>query len=181
MRIGIIPWAQFGNANATFTWGWAFGGSFYDPKTEKITADNPGVVKAMEWMTGYAKKFDVKRVNAFSQGFGSRDQNPFYIGQVAMQCLHISQLDDIKQYAPSLDYGLTFLPAPAGGETAFVLGGRLVSGDSEGLEASERGVGVPALVLPRPQGDAGGRAAAVAAAGVSEVAVYRGSEKQAGL
>ena len=67
MRIGIIPWVQAGNANATFTWGWAFGGSFYDPKTQKVTADNPGVVKAMEWMTSYAKKFDVTRVNAFSQ------------------------------------------------------------------------------------------------------------------
>ncbi len=116
VRIGIIPWAQFGNANSTFTWGWAFGGSFFDPKTQKVTADNAGVVKAMEWITSYAKKFDVKKVNAFSQGFGSCDQNPFYIGQIAMCCLHISQLDDIKTYAPNLDYGLTFIPAPAGGE-----------------------------------------------------------------
>jgi len=116
VRIGIIPWLQFGNANAMFTWGWAYRGSFYDPKTQKVTANDPNAVKALEWMVSYAKKFDVTRINGFAAGFGSRDQNPFYTGQIAMQCLHISQLDDIKQYAPDLDYGLTFLPAPAGGE-----------------------------------------------------------------
>lgn len=116
VRIGIIPWSQFGNANSIYTWGWAFGGEFYDPASRKITADDPKVVKALEWMTSYAKKYDVSMINGFRQGFGSRDQNPFYIGKVAMQCLHISQLDDIAQYAPDLDYGLTYIPAPPDGE-----------------------------------------------------------------
>jgi multiple sugar transport system substrate-binding protein len=116
IRIGIIPWAQFGNANATFTWGWAFGGGFYDPVAHKITANDPKVVKAMEWMTSYARKYDPNKINAFTQGFGSRDQNPFYIGRIAMQCLHISQIDDINTYAPDLNYGLTFIPAPSTGE-----------------------------------------------------------------
>jgi len=116
VRIGIIPWSQFGNANSIYTWGWAFGGSFFEPKTHRITANNPRVVKAMEWMASYARKFDVSLVNGFRQGFGSREQNPFYIGRVAMQCLHISQLDDIAQYAPDLDYGLTYIPAPPDGE-----------------------------------------------------------------
>ncbi len=115
-RIGIIPWMQFGGANSTFTWGWAFGGSFYDPKTQKITANHPRVVKAMEWMASYAKKLDVTKVNGFASGFGSRDQNPFYNGQMAMCCLHISQLDDIATYAPDLDYGLTYIPSPEDGE-----------------------------------------------------------------
>lgn len=116
VRIGIIPWAQFGNANATFTWGWAFGGSFYDPDNYKITANDPKVIEAMEWMTSYAKKYNPNTINAFTQGFGSRDQNPFYIGRIAMQCLHISQIDDINTYAPDLDYGLTYIPAPKTGE-----------------------------------------------------------------
>jgi arylformamidase len=32
-RIGFIPWNVFGYANSIFTWGWAFGGRFYDEKT----------------------------------------------------------------------------------------------------------------------------------------------------
>lgn len=99
-----------------FTWGWAFGGSFYNSKTFKITADDPKIVKSLEWMVSYAKKYGVTKVNAFQSGFGSREQNPFYIGVVAMQCLHVSQIEDIKEYAPNLDYGVTYLPAPAGGE-----------------------------------------------------------------
>lgn len=115
-RMGIIPWAQYGAANSIFTWGWAFGGEFYDSKTRKVTADHPRVVKALEWMVGYAKRYDVTRVNAFAAGFGSREQNPLYIGQVAMQCLHISGIEEIKQYAPNLEYGVGYIPAPRGGE-----------------------------------------------------------------
>jgi len=115
-RIGIIPWAQFGSANATFTWGWVYGGSFFDPKTNKITCNDPKVLKAVEWMVGYGKKYNITKVNAFASGFGSRDQNPFYTGQIAMVFLHISQIDDIRQYAPNLDYGLGFIPAPPDGE-----------------------------------------------------------------
>jgi len=115
-RIGIIPWQQFSSANATFTWGWAFGGSFFDPKSNKITCNEPKVLKAVEWMVSYGKKYDITKVNAFASGFGSRDQNPFYTGQIGMTCLFISQLEDIKEYAPNLDYGLTFIPAPPDGE-----------------------------------------------------------------
>ncbi|MCX8052429.1 MAG: ABC transporter substrate-binding protein [Armatimonadetes bacterium] len=116
VRMGIIPWAQYGAANSLFTWGWAFGGEFYDPKTRRVTADHPRVVRALEWMTSYAKRYDPERVNAFSQGFGSREQNPLYIGQVAMAMLHISGLEEIRQYAPNLEYGIGYIPAPPDGE-----------------------------------------------------------------
>ncbi len=115
-RMGIIPWAQFGTANAMFSWGWVFGGDFYDTETGKVTADHPKNIEALEWMVSYSKKFDASQVNAFSSGFGSREQSPFYIGVVAMQFLHISQLAEIKQYAPDLDYGITSIPYPEGGE-----------------------------------------------------------------
>ena len=116
VRMGIIPWAQYGSANSMYTWGWAFGGDFFDLKTNKITADNPRLIKALEWMVEYAKKYDVTKVSAFASGFGSREQNPLYIGQVAMECLHIGGIEEIKQYAPNLDYGIGYLPAPPNGE-----------------------------------------------------------------
>lgn len=116
VRMGIIPWGQYGGANSMFTWGWAFGGDFYDPKTRKVTADDPRVIRALEWMVGYAQKYDVTKVNAFASGFGSREQNPLYIGQVAMSCMHIAGIEEIKQYAPNLDYGVSYLPAPRDGE-----------------------------------------------------------------
>jgi len=114
--IGLIPWAQYGAANSMFTWGWAFGGKFYDYQKQRITADDPNVVKALEWMASYAQKYDVTKIASLQQGFGTAEQNPFYTGQVAMQCLHIGGIAEIERYAPELDYGITFIPAPPGGE-----------------------------------------------------------------
>lgn len=115
-QIGIIPWAQYGSANSIFTWGWAFGGEFYDPETGQVTADNPECVKALEWICSYAKKYDVNRVASLQQGFGTAEQNPLYIGKMAMSCLHIGGIEDIKRYAPNLDYGVSYIPAPKDGE-----------------------------------------------------------------
>jgi multiple sugar transport system substrate-binding protein len=115
-QIGLIPWGQYGEANSLFTWGWAFGGSFYDPKTHQVTADNPGVVRALQWMTSYSKQYDVTKIAGLQQTFGSAEQNPFITGKVAMECLHIGGIDDLKRYAPNLDYGVSFIPAPPGGE-----------------------------------------------------------------
>jgi ABC-type glycerol-3-phosphate transport system substrate-binding protein len=35
---------------------------------------------------------------------------------MAMRCLHIGGLNDVARYAPDLDFGLTFIPAPPDGE-----------------------------------------------------------------
>lgn len=115
-RIGFIPWAQYGGTNSLFTWGWAFGGSFYDDERKKVTADHPRVVRALEWMVSYAKKYDITRITSLQQGFGTAQLDPFYIGQMSMRCLHISGIEDIKRYAPDLEYGMTFIPAPPDGE-----------------------------------------------------------------
>ncbi len=116
VQIGLIPWAQYGEANSLFTWGWAFGGRFYDPVHDRITADDPRVVKALEWMTSYAKMYDVTKIASLQQGFGAAEQNPFITGKVAMMCLHIGGIADLKRYAPDLDYGIGYIPAPPGGE-----------------------------------------------------------------
>ncbi len=116
VQVGIIPWAQFGSANSLFTWGWAFGGSFYNSKTHQITANNPKIVAALKWMVSYAKKYNITKIVGLQQGFGSAQLNPFYTGQMAMECMHISGIRDIKRYAPNLNYGLSFIPFPPGGE-----------------------------------------------------------------
>jgi len=116
VRIGLIPWAQYGSANSIFTWGWALGGEFYDPDKRMITADRKECVRALEWMCSYARKYDVSRIASLQQGFGSAEQNPFYIGKLGMTCLHISGIEDIKRYAPDLEYGVTYIPSPPGGE-----------------------------------------------------------------
>jgi multiple sugar transport system substrate-binding protein len=116
VQIGLIPWSQYGAANSIFTWGWAFGGDFFDYERNKITADNPRVVEALEWMASYAKQYDVTKIAGLERGFGAAEQNPFITGKVAMMCLHIGSIADLARYAPNLDYGVTYIPSPPGGE-----------------------------------------------------------------
>lgn len=115
-RIGIIPWAQYGPANSMFTWGWSFGGDFYDPKTHRITASSPEIVEALSWMCRYAEEFDIEKIEGLAAGFGTAEQNPLYTGKLSMTCLHISGIAEIKKYAPDLDYGIGYIPAPLSGE-----------------------------------------------------------------
>src|SRR5687768_3767210 len=114
-RMGLIPWEQYGPANSIFTWGWAFGGDFYDYETRMITADHPKVVAALEWMASFARRYDPSRIQSMREGLGG-EQDPFYIDQLVMRCRHIAGINDVARYAPKLDYGITFIPAPRDGE-----------------------------------------------------------------
>lgn len=110
LRLGLMPWAVYGGANSLFTWGWAMGGRFYDYEKRQITCDDPGVVRALEWMCSFADRLDITRVAAMQQGFGSAEQHPFIVGKLGMMPLHIVELREIKRYAPDLEIGITKLP-----------------------------------------------------------------------
>ncbi len=108
--IGFIPWLQQG---WLYTWGWSFGGQFQDKKTGKITANDPGIVKALEWETTYAKKYDIEAVTNFATAAGG-DINPFAAGMVAMVISGPWELSGFKVNAPNLDYGISYIPTPSG-------------------------------------------------------------------
>jgi multiple sugar transport system substrate-binding protein len=115
-RIGLVPWGVYGYANSIFTWGWAFGGEFYDPATDTITANDPKIVQALEWMAQYARKYNYEHISTLQSSFGSAEQNPFIVGKQVVQLLHLSGIADLEQYAPNLKYGLAPIPQPPGGE-----------------------------------------------------------------
>lgn len=118
VRIGLVPWGVYGRANSIFTWGWAFGGTFYDAENLKVTANHPRVVAALEWMCRAARKYDVRRIAALQSSFGSAERNPFITGKQVIQVYHLSGVDELDSYAPDLDYGMAPLPQPPGGEEA---------------------------------------------------------------
>jgi len=123
VRMGVIPWAWYGYDNSIFSWGYAFGGDFYERPPEdsptrvgRVTANDPKVVKALEWMVSYARQYDVRKVSAFQSNFVGLANDPFYLGKVAISPMHITRLRYMKRYAPTLEYGITFMPAPPDGE-----------------------------------------------------------------
>lgn len=119
-RIGLIPWLSQG---WLYTWGWVFGGEFYDPKTRKVTANDPKIVAALEWMVSYAKKYDVAVIDSFSAAFGSEAMDPFLVGQLGMVVTGDWNLALIDKYAPDLEFGVVSFPIPPGGKLSTWAGG----------------------------------------------------------
>jgi len=119
-QLGINP-LEWSGANALFTWGYAFGGHFYtDPDAQHplgtVTADDPKVVAALAWLALFGKKYDIRKVTAFSNAVVGIGNDPFYAGKSAMRLLHVAQIKDLHQYAPTMDIGIGLIPAPPGGE-----------------------------------------------------------------
>ncbi|MEZ0537477.1 extracellular solute-binding protein [Caldicellulosiruptoraceae bacterium PP1] len=67
-QIGFIPWLSQG---WLYTCGWVLGGEFQDKNTGKITANDPNIIKALEWEVSYAKKYNAADVQSFSTATAS--------------------------------------------------------------------------------------------------------------
>jgi len=117
-RIGFMPW-QIGGANSIFTWGWVFGGEFYDEPAKKFTATHPKIVEALEWMMSFVEINGQVSIQNFSQTLGSQDMDPFYIGKLSMEMRYYGEINNLKKYAPDIDFGVALLPFPKGGRKNF--------------------------------------------------------------
>lgn len=120
VSIGLNPW-EWSGANSLFTWGYAFGGQFYtEPDATNplgtVTADNPQVVKALDWMAKFGRKYDVRKVSSFTSQVSGVGNDPFLAGKAAMRLLHVSQIKNLQKYAPTMDLGIGLIPAPLDGE-----------------------------------------------------------------
>ena len=112
-RIGFMPW--IGNSHF-YSWGWVFGGDFFDEKTNKCLANQPKNVQAMEWLAGYARRLGDARSRAFMNSFGQVQGGAFGGGLVSFFHTVQGQLDDIARTNPQLDYDVIPVP-PAPGQT----------------------------------------------------------------
>ena len=50
-QLGAAPWDCYGNSNTLFTWGWAFGGEFYDVDAESDR--RIPLIESLEWIRSY--------------------------------------------------------------------------------------------------------------------------------
>ncbi|MFS0613525.1 ABC transporter substrate-binding protein [Lederbergia ruris] len=110
-RIGFIPWYGQG---WLYTWGWSFGGDFYDEETGKVTANDPKVVEALQWEADFAKKYDVEDIAGFTDSQGSEAMDPFITGQISMKVSGPFDVPNIKKFKPDLNYGVFPVPTPTG-------------------------------------------------------------------
>jgi multiple sugar transport system substrate-binding protein len=123
-RIGFVPWLEQGWG---YTWGYAFGGNFFDFANCKVTATDPGVVKGYQFLYDWAKALDPQKAKTFvdtywqwpSVGTLPDAQMPFFTGRVAFVITGNWIFATMKNVAPNLDYGVTYIPAPNGLKTSW--------------------------------------------------------------
>src|SRR5437773_6182283 len=106
---------QFGMRSPDYTTrAYAFGGKWYDD-SGKPTPDDSGNLAALHfWVDNVVKKYGADKIKKFESGYGeyASAQNPFYTGKVAMTLDGEWQPVFIKEYAPTLDWGVVAIPYP---------------------------------------------------------------------
>src|ERR1700751_6313947 len=123
-RIGFVPWLEQGWG---YTWGYAFGGSFFDFGRCKVTATDSGVTKGYQFLYDWAKALDPQKARTFvdtywqwpSTGTLPPAQMPFLTGKVAFIITGNWVFAAMKDAAPNLEYGVTYIPAPNGLKTSW--------------------------------------------------------------
>lgn len=113
-RMGFVPWI---NQGWHYTYGFSWGGSFFDAAECRVTPDDPAIVDAFAWVRDFCVERDANLVDAFGSpsmqpGFAG-ELHPFLQGTLAMQISGDWQIASQAQHAPAMDYGVTKLPAPA--------------------------------------------------------------------
>lgn len=107
-RIGMIPWDTYGFANSIHTWGWSFGGDFFDPEANEVTPDNEMVVAALEWMVAYAQTVGgPDRVSVAPPNLGVHSISA---GNLGMAPLVTANYRDALRYNEELELGNGLLP-----------------------------------------------------------------------
>lgn len=106
-RMGFLP-------SDLLLWGTVFGGNFYDPSSNEVTANDPNVVRALAWMRSYAEKYDAQKVAEFNEGLASEraaNLDPLIAGKFSMQIQGPWKLGDIKKFGdPNFAYGVVRPP-----------------------------------------------------------------------
>lgn len=120
-QVGIIPWLFAGKP--IYTWGWNFGGDFYDADANVLTIAKAENIEALQWEVDVADKFGGKSFVEFAAGLGTGAQDPFVTGQVAMAVKGNFDIANMAQYNPDLNYGICPIPSKEEGKHMTWAGG----------------------------------------------------------
>jgi multiple sugar transport system substrate-binding protein len=122
--LGFIPWNGQG---FWATWALANGATFFNDKTCKIDATQPQVLKAFQEFQTWAKQLNYTKVAAFLATYqppgAPPNQSIFLDSNTAITVDGNWSIESLKQYAPKLQYGVTYLPVAKKGDTPYTWSG----------------------------------------------------------
>ncbi|MDR1637377.1 MAG: ABC transporter substrate-binding protein [Treponema sp.] len=119
-RVGFIPWATQIGQGWHYTFGYAFGGSFADVSAMKVTPTNPGVVAAFQYFYDVGKELEPQKIRTFISTYAPPNnppqRNPFITGNLGILVHGSWFIRDLIQYAPDIEWGVTYIPVPKPGD-----------------------------------------------------------------
>lgn len=111
LQLGMIPWlgcGSCGHANEIFTWGWIFGGDFFNVETGRVTAHDSRNVEALEYLKEYWERY-----NDMYVGLGGSlpaGRNRFTAGREVIRFMVSGELFTALSTFPDLDLGIGKMP-----------------------------------------------------------------------
>lgn len=100
-----------------YSWGVLFDGRLYDRGTGRATADDPGNIRALEWISTFPTRFGREAASSFAQTFSRSThspQDPFISGRASMIVQGPWLANFIRTHNPSLDYAVAPVPLADG-------------------------------------------------------------------
>lgn len=103
-QVGLIPWYSQGSL---YLWGWSAGGDFFNPQTGRFTLTDSNLVRALQWMTDWAQRYNKPALDAFT-GSGN-----FTNQKLAMMISGPWELANLNR--AGVEFGIAPPPYPQGG------------------------------------------------------------------
>ncbi len=115
-QMGYVPYF---NQAWHYTYGFSWGADFFDEEACEVTPNTPEMVEAMQWVYDFVAEMDPAKVQAFIQAArrtgAPPQESPWVQGRLATMVTGDWQIAQNREYAPDMDYGITFLPVPEEG------------------------------------------------------------------
>ncbi|GCF08572.1 ABC transporter substrate-binding protein [Dictyobacter arantiisoli] len=110
-RLGLIPWDGEGEHA---TWALEFGARYYNQKTCQVTLTEPAIMQTYQNYARWARELNYQRVATFLATYlppnAPPSQTPFYTGHLAISVDGNWNTTNLQNYAPTMNYGITYLP-----------------------------------------------------------------------
>jgi len=90
-----------------------FNGSWQNPLTGEVTANNIKNIEAWRWTQSFAKALGAKNIQTFHEECGNYQgpNNPFYVGKIGIETNGVWEGNFISRFAPNIKWGAA--PAPS--------------------------------------------------------------------
>jgi len=115
-QVGIVPYVFQG---MHYTWGFDWGGDFFDYDKCEVTPDNPKVLEASQWVYDFAKELGAEKLYAFIQNAirvgASPTDSPFMQNRMGAMINGNWMFQQFKTYIPDVEVGYTYIPVPTAG------------------------------------------------------------------